>query len=157
MSQPSPEPSGPPPQHPHPGTPGAEPRPGPWGGAASAPSTPGAPRPVAGTPLSRGDEDRWALLTHLSVPVTGFVGPLVALLVLGDRSPWLRANALEALNFSLLYTLVVAVSGVLTVLLVGFAVLPVAFVAAVVPAVLAALAVRRHELYRYPVSCGLVR
>lgn len=113
--------------------------------------------PVDRVPLSRGDEELWALVTHLSVPVTGFVGPLVVLLALGDRSPWLRENVREALNFSLVHTVVVAVSGVLTVLLVGFALLPVAFVASVVLAVLAAREAHRHELYRYPVSCGLVR
>lgn len=177
MSQQPREPSGPPSQRTPPGDPGhqtwsrggeraAEPPPG-WRPAPPQPSgppgyrlpDPGAQRPPrAGTaPLSQADENLWALLTHLSVPFLGFVGPLVVHLLLSERSAWLRENVLEALNFSLLYTLVVTASGVLTVLLIGFALLPVAFVAALVPAVLAAVAAHRHELYRYPVSWRLVR
>lgn len=96
------------------------------------------------------------MIAHLSVPFLGFVVPLVLHLVLGERSAWLREHVEEALGFASVYTLVVLAGAVLTVLLVGFALLPVAFVAAAVLAVLAALAAHRHETYRYPVSWRLV-
>jgi uncharacterized Tic20 family protein len=97
------------------------------------------------------------VLAHLSIPFLGPVGPLVASRVFEDRSGWLGESALEALNFSILHTVVVVASSFLMVLLIGFALLPVAFVASLVLAILAAVAANLHELYRYPVNWRLVR
>nr|WP_157720582.1 DUF4870 domain-containing protein [Friedmanniella luteola] len=172
MSQVPAEPSAPPPHTPPPGQPDPRAAPGgrvggapPSGPAAAwgpqAPGGPGYPpsagRPPVGAPLSPSDESRWALLAHLSIPFLGFAGPLVVHLVFQDRSRWLGESALEGLNFSILYTLVMSASALLTVLLIGFALLPVAFIASLVLAVLAAVAASRHELYRYPVNGRLVR
>ena len=111
----------------------------------------------AGRPLSQSDENLWALLAHASIPFLGFAGPLVVYLVFKDRSRWLSQNAVEALNFSILYTIVVTACSLLSVILIGALLLPVVFTGALVFAILAAVAANRHELYRYPVNWRLVR
>ena len=130
----------------------------PWlsGGSAQSGRAPLDHRPAAG-PLSPGEEELWALLAHLSIPFLGFVGPLVVHLVFRDRSVWLAEDVLEALNFSILYTIAVAACSVLAVVLIGAVLLPLVFIGALVLAVVAAVAANRHELYRYPVNWRLVR
>jgi len=162
MSQQRPEPSGPPPQ-PTGQPPGHQSQ----GSRPQQPyrTQPGPPPPgyqpsgypPVGAPLSRSDENLWALLAHLSIPFVGFVGPLVVHLVFKGRSPWLEENALEALNFSILYTIAVSACGLLSVVVIGALLLPVVVIGAFVLAVLGAVAANRHELYRYPVNWRLVR
>ena len=107
-------------------------------------------------PVSPSDEKLWALLSHLSIPFFGFVVPLVVYLVFRDRSRWLKDSALEALNFSILYTIAITASAILTVALIGLLLLPLVWVLAVVLCLLAAVAASRHELYRYPLNWRLV-
>ena len=78
-------------------------------------------------------------------------------LVFKDRSRWLADNVLEALNFSILYTIAVSACGLLSVVVVGALLLPVVVIGAFVLAVLGAVAANRHEVYRYPVNWRLVR
>ena len=107
-------------------------------------------------PVSASDEKLWALLSHISIPFFGFVVPLVVYLVFKDRSAWLKDSAVEALNFSILYTVAITVSGILTAFLIGLVLLPLVWIVAVVFCVLAAGASNRHELYRYPLNWRLV-
>lgn len=175
MSTQPPEPPGPHPQDdaspagpdPDAGWPGVGPGPGPEQARQASPHQPydqqlppgsGSAGPAAAefSQPGQADENLWVLLAHLSIPFLGFVGPLVLHLVLRDRSAWLRDNALETLNFSLLYTLVQLVGCVLVGVLVGLVLLPVVFIGGLVLGILGALAASRHELYRYPVNWRLV-
>lgn len=107
-------------------------------------------------PVSASDEKLWALLSHLSIPFFGFVAPLVVYLVFKDRSAWLKDSAVEALNFSILYTIAITVSAFLAALLIGLVLLPLVWIVALVFCILAAVAANRHELYRYPVNWRIV-
>ncbi|CAA9293334.1 MAG: hypothetical protein AVDCRST_MAG61-509 [uncultured Friedmanniella sp.] len=183
MSTPAADPSEPPRRRPSQGDPEAGP--GPAAGRAPGQPTPHQPydqqtpwsyrhpgQPAAGypqpgslppgyppqglVPVSPSDEKLWALLSHLSIPFFGFVVPLVVYLVFRDRSRWLKDSALEALNFSILYTIAITASAILTVALIGLLLLPLVWVLAVVLCLLAAVAANRHELYRYPLNWRLV-
>ena len=123
-----------------------------WGSPAGAPQ----PDRRPGVPLSRGDENLWAVLAHLSIPFLGFLGPLVVHVANRDRSTWLREEALEALNFSLLYTAAQVLGALLAGALIGLVLLPLVFIAALVLGILGALAAHRHEGFRYPVNWRLV-
>lgn len=115
------------------------------------------PQPyLAPAPMSAGDQRLWATLTHLSILVIGFVGPLVAYLVLKDRSPFLRASTTEALNFSITVSIASLVSSILFLVVVGYVLLPIVYVAALVLCILAAIAANKGEVYRYPLSWRLV-
>jgi uncharacterized Tic20 family protein len=116
------------------------------------------PQPYAApVPMSESDQRLWATLTHISTLVVGFVGPLVAYLVLKDRSPFLRESTTEALNFSITASLAVFVSSLLTIILIGYVLLPVVYIGALVLCILAAIAANKGEVYRYPLSWRLVK
>lgn len=105
---------------------------------------PVAPRDQA---LSRDDERTWALLAHLSVLlnlVTGFLGPVAAIVIyfaFKDRSRYVRYHAMQAFLFQLLWwvgggilTTILWVSvGVLAVVIVGLCLIPFALVASLLP------------------------
>ncbi len=51
-------------------------------------------------------------------------------LVYKDRSVWLKDNAVEALNFSILYTVAQVLASMLTLVVIGAILLPLVFIAA---------------------------
>jgi uncharacterized Tic20 family protein len=91
-------------------------------------------------PLSPGDERTWGLMAHLSTLlnlVTGFGGPIAALiiyLVYKDRSRFVAYHALQAMVFQLIWWcgsgvligLMWAIVGVLSAMLVGILLIPIA-------------------------------
>lgn len=107
--------------------------------------------------MSQGDERLWATLTHASIPFFGFLGPLVAYLVGKDRSAWLKDSVTEALNFSILYSIVYLVGAILTTVVIGGLVIAVAGIGALVLCILAAIASNKGKLYRYPLNWRLVK
>jgi uncharacterized protein len=134
------------------------PQPGPYGAPGREQPSYATPRPAGppAPPLSARDETLWAVVAHLSIPFFGFVGPLAVRLVHQDRSPWLRASAAEALNFSLVYTAAQVLCSLLVTVLIGAVLMPLVFLGGLVLCILAALAASRHEPYRYPVAVRLV-
>ena len=111
----------------------------------------------AAQPLSQSDERLWATLTNISIPFFGFVGPLIAWAVLKDRSPFLRDSTTEALNFSITASIAAFVSGLLTLALVGYVLLPIVALLALIFAILAAIAANKGELYKYPLTIPLIK
>src|SRR5260370_42131881 len=76
--------------------------------------------PPGHQPPLRADEERlWALLCHLSYFVLGIVAPLIIMLTLGTRSPYVRHHAVEALNFHITAWLAAGVSGPLILAVIG--------------------------------------
>ncbi len=98
-------------------------------------------------PLTESDERTWAMLAHISVLanlVTGFLGPIIALviyLVFKDRSRYAAYHALQSFVFQMVWWvgmgfvagLFWAVSGILTVILIGFCLMPIACLVSLVP------------------------
>src|SRR5260370_42641622 len=107
--------------------------------------------PPGHQPPLRADEERlWALLCHLSYFVLGIVAPLIIMLTLGTRSPYVRHHAVEALNFHITAWLAAAVSGPLILAGIGVGLLPLVLAPRPVVAVLAAIQRDQGQLYRDP-------
>ncbi|MFZ1410537.1 MAG: DUF4870 domain-containing protein, partial [Micropruina sp.] len=107
--------------------------------------------------LSAQDETTWAAASHWLAILTSFVGPLVIMLVQGDKSPRVRAAAIESLNFQLTLLVGYVISGVLSVVLVGvlgFFILP---ILGIIFPILGALAENSGRPYRYPAAIRLVK
>ena len=110
------------------------------------------------SPAAVPSEDRnWAMGAHLSACLAayialGFLGPLVVLLVRGDRSPFVRQHAVEALNFNLTVLIYVAISVLLAILLIGA--LGILYVIAVI---IGAVRASSGEMYRYPLTIRFVK
>jgi uncharacterized Tic20 family protein len=129
----------------------------PYGG--QPPYAPGyPPQPYTGQqPMSDGDQRLWATLSHISIPFFGFVGPLVAYLLLKDRGTFIQESTTEALNFSILFSIAITVSSFLTALVIGAILLPIVWIGAIIFCIIAAIASNKGDLYRYPLNWRLVK
>jgi uncharacterized protein len=131
----------------------------PGGGPPGGPPPGGPP----GQPPLPADQERlWAMLAHLLSFVAaylflGFVAPLVVLLVFGPRSAYVRAHAVESLNFNLTWLLYGIVAVILAFLLIGIPILIALGIAYVVLVVIASVRANNGELYRYPLTIRFVR
>ena len=109
------------------------------------------------------------MLAHLSMFLnlfTGFLGAVAALiiwLVYKDRSEKVAFNALQSMWYQIGWLVILAVgwtvTGLLTIVLVGFLLIPVMAVVSVVPFVhagYAAYRVGKGDEYRYPIAADLV-
>jgi uncharacterized protein len=119
--------------------------------------------------ISAQEERTWSVLSHLSMFLnlfTGFLGPIAALiiwLVYKDRSQRVAFHALQAMWYQIGWLVVLGVgwtvTGLLTLILIGFLLIPVMTIVSVVPFVHAAFAayrVSRDDGYRYPIAADLV-
>src|ERR671912_585543 len=124
--------------------------------------------PVGGG-MSAQDERTWSIIAHLSILldlITAIGGPVAALiiwLVYKDRSRKVAFHALQSMWYQIGWLVILAVgwtvTGLLTMILIGFLLIPVMAVVSVVPFVHAAYAayrVSRDENYRYPIAADLV-
>ncbi len=121
---------------------------------------PGSPGAVP-VPLDPAQERNWAVAAHLSSFVAayvalGFLGPLVVLHAVGNRSAYVRRHAVEALNFNLSVLLYAAASAVLILILIGLPMLLALGLLYLVSVILAAMAASRGEEYRYPLTIRFV-
>lgn len=147
-------------QYPPPAAAGANPA-----GFGADPTQPYSTAPYPTTPVgpvaTTAEERNWGMAAHLSAIVgawlfLGFTGPLVVLLIKGDRSRYVRAHTIEALNFNLSVLLYAIVGGILTLVLVGFVILAAVGILWLVCTVLATVKASNGELYRYPLTIRLV-
>ena len=161
MSQQHEEPrpgNGTPPPEPESGRP---PFPSPEGGTTQPPRNP-EPGPVPAGAMTVEDERNWAFAAHLGSFVAayvalGFLCPLIVLLAKGKDSAYVRYHAVESLNFQLTTLLAAAIAGLLVFVVVGLVLLPFIGIAYVVLVILASVAARRGEWYRYPVNIRFVK
>lgn len=125
----------------------------PWAPPVAPP--PGAD-PWAGVPLT-GEERTWLTAAHLLPILTSWLGPLVLLLTVGERSPRVREHALESLNVEITFWLAMAAAALLTFVLVGYVLLGLLPIAALVLRLLAVGDARAGRRYRYPLCWRVVR
>jgi uncharacterized Tic20 family protein len=131
-----------PPPPPEPPVPPAGPPPG---------GPPAGGRP-AGPPMSPDQERLWGMLAHLLSFVAaylalGFVAPLVVLLVFGPRSAYVRAHAVESLNFNLSWLLYAIVGGILLIIGIGVLILIVLGIS---------VQANNGQFFRYPLTIRFI-
>lgn len=105
------------------------------------------------------DDMNLAMLAHLLGIVTGFVAPLVIWLMNKDKAgkEFVNDQAKEALNFQITLVIGYLISSILMFVLIGGLLFLVLMLANVVLSVLAAMAARKGEAYRYPFTLRLVK
>jgi len=120
------------------------------------------PLPPGQRPLPPDQERLWAMLAHLLSFVAaylflGFVAPLTVLLVFGPRSAYVRAHAVESLNFNLTWLLYAIIGVVLAFLLIGIPILIALGIAYVFLVIIASVRANNGELFRYPLTLRFIR
>jgi len=131
----------------------------------SQPPPPGAVPPggpPGQAPLPPDQERLWAMLAHLLSFVAayialGFLAPLVVLLVFGPRSAYVRAHAVESLNFNLSWLIYAIVGVVLLVIGIGLLILIALGIAYVVLVIIASVRANNGEFFRYPLTIRFIR
>ena len=121
------------------------------------PTLPYGPTPVAPT----SEERNWAVGAHAGSFVAawvamGFIAPLLVLLLKGKDSPFVRRHAVESLNFQISLLIYLAVSFVLAFVLIGFLLMLIVGIFALVVIVLATVKASAGEDFRYPATIRLV-
>ena len=86
----------------------------------------------------------------------GFVAPLIVLLVFGPRSAYVRAHAVESLNFNLTWLLYAIIGVVLAFLLIGIPILIALGIAYLVLVIIASVRANNGEFFRYPLTIRFV-
>ncbi|WKN47240.1 DUF4870 domain-containing protein [Nocardioides sp. Arc9.136] len=107
------------------------------------------------------DERTWGGAAHWSALIGAFVamaflGPLLVMLVKGNQSGYVRAQAVESLNFQLSILIYGLVSFVLVFVLIGFLLLPIVGIAWLVLTIIGSVKASNGELYRYPLTIRMV-
>lgn len=119
--------------------------------------------------MGEGEERTWSALAHLSIFAnlfTGFLGPVVALVVwlyYKDRSEKVAFQALQSVWYQVAWVVILGagwtITGLLTLVLIGFLLIPPMALLTIVPFVHAAYAaykVNKYGEYRYPVIADLI-
>ncbi|MFQ6172742.1 DUF4870 domain-containing protein [Oryzobacter sp. R7] len=121
------------------------------------------PQPQA--PLSPADERTWGMLSHvvggaamiLSGGFLGFVGSLVIYLMYKDRGPFVRAHAANSLNVQITAAIGFLIGWVLVFVLIGFAILPLVFIWAVVMHIIGAVKANNGEWWTPPLTPRFIK
>lgn len=128
------------------------------GSPGSVPSYAGSsPAGQHGLVVATSSDDRtMAMLAHLLALVSGFLGPLIIWLIKKDESPFVDHHGKEALNFQITMLIAWIVAFVSILILIGFVLIFVLFIAQLLFPILAAVAANKGETYRYPATLRII-
>jgi uncharacterized Tic20 family protein len=98
------------------------------------------------------DERQWSMFAWIGQILIGFVGPLIIMLTKGNESPAVKANAVEALNFSIWMAIYWVIAFVLSFVCIGFILMPVIIVLQVVFGIIGAMKTNQGEMYLCPLN-----
>ncbi|MEV6346602.1 DUF4870 domain-containing protein [Actinoplanes sp. NPDC051851] len=118
-----------------------------------------------GAPFYNSDEQTWTLVSHFGGAAGaflfggcgGWVAPLIALLAHGNRSPYVRAEAIKALNFQLLWSIVGLIGYATLCVGIGVVVSGVAWLAGTILGVIAGVKAANREPFTYPFSVTIIK
>lgn len=107
------------------------------------------------------DERTWGGAAHWSALIGAFValaflGPLLVLLIKGNESPYIRAQAVESLNFQITTLIAGIVAAISLFVLIGFLLLPLVGLWWLIFTIIGSVKSANGELYRYPLTIRLV-
>lgn len=107
------------------------------------------------------DEKNWAVLAHLIpfvgilIPFGQILAPLIIYMFKKEDSKYITAHAVESVNFQITFTIALFISSLSLVILIGFVILPVVFIAGVIVMIIAAIKASKGEHYQYPMTIRL--
>ena len=112
--------------------------------------------------LSR-EERTWGMVCHLAalagviVPLGNFIAPLVIWLIKKEQMPFVNDQGKEALNFQITILIMLAVSFALIFVFIGFLLLFVVSIYALIMVIIAAIKANDGQYYRYPLTIRFIK
>jgi uncharacterized protein len=146
--------------------PGVPPPPPPQPGSYPPPGAYPPPGPVPPPPGYASSEDKtWVLVAHfggaaamfVSAGTGGWIPPLIAMLVQGQKSPQVRAHAVGALNFQLLLSIIGVIGWITACFVLGFIIWPIATLLGVIFGIIAGMRANEGQFYQYPFNISIVK
>ena len=119
--------------------------------------------PEAPTGVPTAEDKQWGLFAHLSslagliIPFGNILGPLIIWQVKKDSLPFAADQGKEALNFNITIAIAAIICGLLTLVLIGFLLLPLVGLAWLVFTIIGAVKANGGEAYRYPFALRLIK
>lgn len=104
-------------------------------------------------PSITSDDKTWAMLSHL----LGWILALVAMLTKGKDRPFVRDQAVEALNFDITIMIAMFASLILVFVIVGFFLMFAVAIGSLVLHIIAAIQAYHGVRYRYPINIRLIK
>jgi len=108
------------------------------------------------------DERQWAMFAHLSaligfiLPFGNIIGPLVIWLIKRETMPFVDQQGKEALNFQITVTIAMVVSAILIIVVIGFVLMFIIGLAALILTIMAGIKANEGVAYRYPFTLRLI-
>lgn len=119
---------------------------------------------VSNAPQVSKDEQNWAMACHLSalagflIPFGNLAGPLIVWLIKRAEMPLVDTHGKEALNFQITVSIAAAICVALMFVLVGFVLIFIVGLGALVLTIMAAVKVSNGEFdYKYPLTIRLLK
>ena len=106
---------------------------------------------------------QWAMFCHFAAflglvfPFGNLLGPLIVWQIKKDFDPFVDAQGKEALNFQISVALAAVICFILMVVVIGFPMLMLLGLAALVLTIIAGIKANEGQNYRYPFSWRLVK
>ena len=109
------------------------------------------------------EERQWAMIAHLSaligfvIPFGTIIGPLVVWQMKKNDMPFVAEQGVEALNFQITVALAFLAAALLSVILIGFLLMPIIGIGALVLTIIAGIKANQGEHYEYPINWRIVK
>ncbi|MBM2621707.1 DUF4870 domain-containing protein [Actinoplanes sp. LDG1-06] len=111
------------------------------------------------------DDKTWIMIAHFGGALGALVGgglsgwivPLIAMLAKGNQSPAVRAEAVKALNFQIVWSVVTLIGWATACAVIGFVIIPIAALIAIIFGVIAGVKASNNEPYNYPLTINLIK
>lgn len=106
---------------------------------------------------------QWAMFCHFAAflglvfPFGNLLGPLIVWQIKKDLDPFVDAQGKEALNFQISVALAAVLCFLLMVVVIGFPLLVLVGIAALILTIIAGVKANEGQAYRYPFSWRLVK
>jgi len=112
---------------------------------------------LTGSPAPSQDDKTMALIAHIGGIVVPILVPLIIMVTKGEKSTWLRAQAVEALNFQIAVFIGYIACSVLSLVCIGALLFPVVILGAIILGIIAGLKVNDGVSYRYPFNLRMIK
>jgi len=111
------------------------------------------------------DDRNWNLINHfggaagafVSGGVGGWIVPLIVLLSQGNRSPYLRSEAVKALNFQVLWSIIGVIGWATACIGIGILITAAAWLVATIFGVVAGIKANNNEPFNYPLTVQIIK
>lgn len=106
---------------------------------------------------------QWAMFCHfsaffgLAIPFGNLLGPLIVWQLKKDFDPFVDAQGKEALNFQISVSMAALLCFLLMVVVIGFPLLALVGITALVLTIIAGIKANEGQAYRYPFSWRLIK